>query len=138
VNVAGDAFELHITHYLLDVNQTALRVDLKLCFFRNDERKILFELGGRRGGIENGGGYVNAVIGLFGFDRDLVGKLRTGDNYFLALGGLHFNATVGDVLNGDDRAPFYREMFFEFLACAKCGGGQEKHTSADYRKQSAV
>jgi len=80
MDIAGDAFQLHIAHDLLDVDQASLGSDLKLGFFRDDEHEIFLKLRSGSGSVEDGCSDVNAIIGLFGFDANLVGELRTDDN----------------------------------------------------------
>src|SRR5581483_9781131 len=72
----------------------------------------LWRLSGR---VLHAGGDVNAVAGLFSLDGDLIGRLRAGDDDFLALCGLHFDAPIGDVLDHNHGAAVHPKMLLEFL-----------------------
>ena len=48
VDIAGDAFQRHVAHDLLDVNEPSLRLKLQLRFFGHGELEIGRQLGGLR------------------------------------------------------------------------------------------
>jgi hypothetical protein len=138
MNISGDAFKLHVAHHLLDVDQTRLRFDLQLGFFRNDEREIFLKFCGGGIGVQNCCGDIDAIIRLFCFDADSVGKLGARNDNFLTFGGLYFNTAIGDILDGNNRAAFHREMFFEFLAGGKCRYRQAKYACTKHGKYRAM
>ena len=73
------AFELHVAHHLLDVDQAGFRLELKFGFFRNGELQIGFEFQRLRGGVQDVGGNVDAISHLLDFKTNFVGRLRADD-----------------------------------------------------------
>src|SRR5712664_4263051 len=61
VDIAGDAFERHVAHNLLDINKSRLGLELQFRFFGHGELKTGFQFPGLRRGIENIGSDVDAV-----------------------------------------------------------------------------
>ncbi len=121
VDIAGDAFQGHVAHDLLNVNKPRLRLELQFRFFGHGEQQTGFQLAGLRRGVQNTGGDVDAVTGLLHVKANLVGSLAGEDVHFGVLPGLHFDAAVGDVVDHNYRASVDREMLLEMLPCG-CGG----------------
>src|SRR5258708_2644182 len=56
VDIAGDAFQGHVAHDLLNVNKPRLRLELQFRFFVHGEQQTRFQLAGLRRGVQNTGG----------------------------------------------------------------------------------
>ena len=140
VDVAGDTFERHVAHNLLDVNKSRLSPELQFRFFRHGQLQTSSRIRRLRRGVQNRGGDVDAVTGLFHVKANLVGGLAGDDVDFPIFPGLHFDAAVGDIVDYDNRTRVDREMLFDVLArgCL-CGGntGAEKSRRAKYRQHTA-
>src|SRR6202521_4325930 len=79
VHIAGDAFQGHVAHDLLDVNESRLRLELQFRFFGHGEQQTSFQLPGLRRGVQNVGGDVDAVTGLLHLENNLAGSLAGHD-----------------------------------------------------------
>jgi hypothetical protein len=130
VHVAGDAFQSHVAHDLLDVDKAGLRFELELGFFGNGQLKIDFGFVGLRFEVHDDGSDVDTVTGLFDVHADFVGGLRGGNDDFRVLRGLHFDAAVADVVNHDDGTPGHGIAFFDLFGCRGLRGTRGPNENA--------
>src|SRR5262249_7824615 len=71
VNVARNALQGHVSHDLLDVDQSGLGPQFQFGFFGNAQLKIDFELVGLSSGVHDMRGHVNAIARALRFQADL-------------------------------------------------------------------
>src|SRR5712664_3831056 len=142
VNFACDAFQGHVAHDLLDVNQSRLGLELQLRFFRNSELQISCQLGGLCRGVQNIGGDVDAVAGLLHVEANFVGSLAGENVDFGVFPGFHFDAAIGDVVNYNHWAGIDRKMLFEVLTGGCRASGRqtraEKSSGSQKRQHAAI
>src|SRR5271168_3328804 len=129
MDVAGHAFEGHIAHDLLDEDEASLRFELQRGFFGDHQLEIGFRFRGLRAGIEKGGGDVDAVAGLFGFDTDFLGGLGAGEDDFGVAPGFHFNAAIANVLDDHHGPTLDGKVLFKVL---RTGGERRSYRPEEY------
>src|SRR5256886_10952878 len=93
------SFERHVAHNLLDVNKSRLSLELQFRFFRHGQLQTSSRIRRLRRGVQNRGGDVDAVTGLFHVKTNLVGGLAGDDGEFPIFPGLHFDAAVGGTVD---------------------------------------
>src|SRR5882724_680864 len=128
VDVALDAFQSHVAHDLLDIDEAGFGLQLQFGFFGHGELEVGFEFQRLGGGVQNVGGDIDAVADLLHFKANLVRELAGGDVHLGILGRLYFDAAVGDVVNHHDGPALYGKMLFEMIAGSARGDtGAEKN-----------
>src|SRR5277367_3648806 len=115
MDVASVAFELHVAHDLLDVNEAGLSLELEFGFFRNGKLQISFEFQRPSRSVQDVGSNIDAVAHLLDIEPNFVGSLRANDIDFGILPGLDFDAAIGHVVNYHDGSSRDAKLFFNAL-----------------------
>src|SRR6266404_148116 len=139
VDVALDAFQSHVAHDLLDIDEAGLGFQLQFGFFGDSELEIGFKLQRMGGGVQNVGGEIDAVADLLHLKANFVGELAGGDVHLGILGRLDFDAAIGDIVNHDDGPAFHGKMLFEMITGSARGDtGAEKNYGTGDGQEAAV
>src|SRR6266850_3472577 len=124
VDVAFDAFQSHVAHDLLDIDEAGLGLQLQFGFFGHTELEVCFEFQGLGGGVQNAGSDIDTIADLLHFKANLVGDLAGGDVHLGIPGRLHFDAAIGDVVNHHDGPALDGKMLLEMITGSACGGAR--------------